>query len=95
MKPHERVVRATFQGGVPGREFYAGHSQIVDVKTVNPQVMEITLARDDAAWLNRCLIESGFQVAAIAPRQKTLKEFFLSITGGGITETKSATDEHG
>jgi len=44
-------------------------------------MVEITLARDDSAWLNRCLLQEGFQVSAIMPKQKTLKEFFLSITG--------------
>jgi hypothetical protein len=43
--------------------------------------VEITLARDDSAWLNQCLQQAGFSVSALAPKQKTLKEFFLSITG--------------
>ena len=42
----------------------------------------ITLASDDSAWLNQCLQRAGFKVSAITPKQRTLKEFFLSITGG-------------
>jgi hypothetical protein len=54
--------------------------------------MEITLARDDSAWLNQCLQQAGFSVSALAPKQKTLKEFFLSITGEKKNQT---TDKHG
>jgi hypothetical protein len=48
---------------------------------VTADTVEITLAQDDSAWLNQCLQQAGFRVSAIAPKQKTLKEFFLSITG--------------
>lgn len=81
LKPHERVVRVTFQGRVPDREFFSRHEQIRKVDPVTEDTVEIALARDDSAWLNECLQQSGFRVSAIAPRQKTLKEFFLSITG--------------
>ncbi len=81
MKPHERVVRVTFQGRVPGAEFIARHGQIRKVETVTPDSLEITLAQDDSAWLNQCLHQAGFRVSALAPKQKTLKEFFLAITG--------------
>ena len=46
------------------------------------QIWELlTRTTDDPVWLNRYLLQAGFRVAAISPRQKTLKEFFLSITG--------------
>ena len=81
LKPHERIVRVTFQGGIPGADFMARHEQIRKVEAVAADTVEITLARDDAAWLNQCLQQAGFRVSALAPKQKTLKEFFLSITG--------------
>jgi ABC-2 type transport system ATP-binding protein len=81
LKPHERIVRVTFQGKVPDREFISRHEQIRNVETVTSDTLEITLAQDDSAWLNQCLQQAGFRVSAIAPKQKTLKEFFLSITG--------------
>lgn len=81
LKPHERVVRVTFQGGLPGADFISRHGQIRKLEPVAADTVEITLAQDDSAWLNRCLLQAGFQVSAIAPKQKTLKEFFLSITG--------------
>ena len=81
LKPHERIVRVTFQGRVPDGDFMARHEQIRNAETVTADTLEITLARDDSAWLNQCLVQAGFSVSAIAPKQKTLKEFFLSITG--------------
>jgi hypothetical protein len=41
----------------------------------------ITLKNRDAVWLNRLLLNRGFSVSSISPKQKTLKEFFLSVTG--------------
>ena len=81
LKPHERIVRVTFQNGVPDQTFFSSRAQIRKVETIADDTMEITLAQDDSAWLNQCLHQGGFKVSAIAPKQKTLKEFFLSITG--------------
>jgi ABC-2 type transport system ATP-binding protein len=86
LKPHERLVRVTFQGSVPDGGFISRHEQIRKAEPISADTVEITLARDDSAWLNQCLHQSGFRVSAIAPRQKTLKEFFLSITGNNSHE---------
>lgn len=80
LKPHERIVRVTFAATVPGPEFFATLEPVRRVETVTAGTLEITLAQDDSAWLNHRLHEAGFSVSAIAPKQKTLKEFFLSIT---------------
>lgn len=81
LKPHERIVRVTCVGKIPGQDFAGRHEQVRHVEVLTADTVEITLARDDSAWLNRCLLQEGFQVSAITPKQKTLKEFFLSITG--------------
>ncbi len=81
LRPHERIVRVTFQGRAPDRSFIEKHEGIRHVETITPDTLEITLGSDDSAWLNHCLQEAGFKVSAIVPKQKTLKEFFLSITG--------------
>jgi ABC-2 type transport system ATP-binding protein len=86
LKPHERIVRVTFQGRGPDSDFISRHEQIRKAEPVTAETMEITLAQDDSAWLNQCLQEAGFRVSAIAPKQKTLKEFFLSITGNNSHE---------
>jgi ABC-2 type transport system ATP-binding protein len=86
LKPHERIVRITFQGKVPDNEFISRHEQIRKAESVTADTMEITLAQDDSAWLNQSLHEAGFRVSALAPKQKTLKEFFLSITGNNSHE---------
>jgi ABC-2 type transport system ATP-binding protein len=81
LRPHERIVRVTFQGRMPEGDFISRHAQILKVEPVAAETVEITLSQDDSAWLNQCLLQAGFKVSAIAPKQKTLKEFFLSITG--------------
>ena len=93
LKPHERIVRVTFQGRVPDRDFISRHEQIRKVKPVTGDTVEITLAQDDSAWLNQCLQQAGFRVSAIAPKQKTLKEFFLSITGLHHAEVPTSIDQ--
>ena len=81
LKPHERTVRVTFQGQTPDHDFISRHQQIRQTESITADTVEITLAQDDSAWLNQCLLQAGFKVSAITPKQKTLKEFFLSITG--------------
>ncbi len=81
LKPHERVVRVTFQGPLPNQDFRRRHKQIRHVEPISSDTLEITLASDDSAWLNHCLQAEGCRVSALIPKQKNLKEFFLSITG--------------
>jgi ABC-2 type transport system ATP-binding protein len=81
LKPHERIVRVTFQGRIPDADFISRHEQIRKAAAVSADTLEITLERDDSVWLNQRLQQAGFRVSALAPKQKTLKEFFLSITG--------------
>ena len=93
LKPHERIVRVTFQGKVPDRDFISRHKQIRKAEPLTADTVEITLAQDDSAWLNQCLLQAGFRVSAMAPKQKTLKEFFLSITGLRHAEMPPSTDQ--
>jgi ABC-2 type transport system ATP-binding protein len=81
LKPHERIVRVTFQGKVPDESFMMNQEQVRRLEPVNADTLEFTLASDDSVWLNQRLMQAGFRVSAVTPRQKTLKEFFLSITG--------------
>jgi ABC-2 type transport system ATP-binding protein len=80
LKPHQRVVQVTFQGKLPDGAFLARHPQICKAEPMTADTVEFTLAQNDSAWLNQCLHQAGYGVSAIAPKQKTLKEFFLSIT---------------
>jgi ABC-2 type transport system ATP-binding protein len=93
LKPHERIVRVTFQGKVPDHDFLSRHEQIRKAELSTADTVEITLAQDDSAWLNQCLLQEGFRVSAIAPKQKTLKEFFLSITGLRHAEGPPSIDQ--
>jgi ABC-2 type transport system ATP-binding protein len=81
LRPHGSIVRVTFQGRLPERDFLTKWPQVRRLDSVAADSLEITLAGDDAAWLNHRLHEEGFSISAIVPKQKTLKEFFLSITG--------------
>jgi ABC-2 type transport system ATP-binding protein len=81
LQPHRRVVRVTFQGRVPEAGWIKSFDQIQRVESLAADTLEFTLARDDSAWLNECLLQQGYRVSAVTPKQRTLKEFFLAITG--------------
>jgi ABC-2 type transport system ATP-binding protein len=81
LTPHEKIVRVTFEGEVPDCKMLMAEERIKHVETLAPNSLEVILIADDSVWLNRHLLQAGFKVAVISPRQKTLKEFFLSITG--------------
>jgi len=81
LKPHERIVRTTFAGQVPDPATLLAQAEIKHVEPVAADTLDIMLEAADSAWLNHHLLRAGFQVSALQPRQKTLKEFFLSITG--------------
>ncbi len=83
LQPHRRIVRVTFQGRVPEAGWIKSLDQIQRVESVAADTLEFTLARDDSAWLNECLLRQGYRVSAVTPKQRTLKEFFLEITGEG------------
>jgi ABC-2 type transport system ATP-binding protein len=81
LRPHEPIVYVTFEGAVPDAALLRGHEQIHQVEAVRPDTLEVTLTGDGSAWLNHWLQQAGFRISAIVPKQKSLKEFFLSITG--------------
>ena len=81
LRPHERVVRVSFQNQAPTPEFLRSFENVRHVDAAGPDTLEITLAQNDSAWLNQRLQDAGFRISALTPKQKTLKEFFLSITG--------------
>jgi ABC-2 type transport system ATP-binding protein len=81
LKPHEQILRVVFRGVPPDVAALAGWKEIRRVEKTAEDALEITLASEDSAWLNRKLVEAGFQVSNFSPKQKSLKEFFLSITG--------------
>ncbi len=80
LRPHDRVVRVTFAGVIPDSEDLAQEGGIERVESVSSDSLEVTLSTGDASRLNGLLLGKGYKVAAIAPKQQTLKEFFLGIT---------------
>src|SRR5258707_1362569 len=53
LRPHERIVRVTFQGKVPDEGLLTNQEQIRRMESVTRDTLEITLASDDSVWLNQ------------------------------------------
>jgi hypothetical protein len=66
---------------MPDQSFIKKHEHVRSIEPMAADTLEITLEGENSAWLNAHLQKEGFSVSAITPKQKTLKEFFLSITG--------------
>jgi ABC-2 type transport system ATP-binding protein len=81
LAPHENIVLVTFGGTPPDPTALLKEEGIEHIETLPSESFQITLTSRDSLWLNNLLLDRGYKVAAITPRQKTLKEFFLSITG--------------
>jgi len=83
LKPHQNVIKVDFAGQVPDRSALLEEEGIAKVEPgLTENSLVITLSNRDAAWLTAWLVERGCRVSGVAPKQKTLKEFFLGITGG-------------
>ncbi len=82
LKPHEKVIKVTFAGPSPDPALLARRSEIAALKKLQGNDYEVTLAQHDPAWLNQLLLEAGYRISALEPKRKSLKEFFLSVTGG-------------
>ncbi|HEX7652565.1 MAG TPA: ABC transporter ATP-binding protein [Verrucomicrobiae bacterium] len=81
LRPHQRQVRVQFQGTPPEPAVVRAWPQVQGLTVLAPDVWEVSLATEDAAWLNHALHQTGSRIAALNPKQKSLKEFFLAITG--------------
>jgi len=81
LTPYDNVVRVTFQAPVPDLDSLAREDGIERVERLSGESLEITLANRDSVWLNNVLLSRGCKVSALVRRQRTLKEFFLSIMG--------------
>lgn len=81
LAPHENIVLVTFGGKPPDPTALLKEEPIKHIESVPGGLYEITLANRDTVWLNGLLLNRGYKVSALTPKRKTLKEFFLSITG--------------
>jgi ABC-2 type transport system ATP-binding protein len=82
LRPHEKVIKITFTGPSPDPALLARRSEIAAMKKLHGNDYEVTLAEHDPAWLLQLLLEAGYRISALEPKRKSLKEFFLSVTGG-------------
>jgi ABC-2 type transport system ATP-binding protein len=81
LAPHENVLQVTFHDKAVDTESLISEDGIELVESLSNNSVVITLKNRDAVWLNKLLLDRGYQVSALTPKQKTLKEFFLSVTG--------------
>ena len=81
LAPHDKVIQVCFKGAVADGSKLESEEAIVKVESLSEACLEITLANQDSVWLGDFLRDQGYKVSALVPRQKTLKEFFLSVTG--------------
>lgn len=81
LAPHRNVTQVTFSGTAPKCDELLGNEGILNAESVSDDTVEITVAQHDSFWLNNLLLKKGYKVTALVPKQKTLKEFFLSIMG--------------
>jgi ABC-2 type transport system ATP-binding protein len=81
LAPHANILLVTFKDEVPDPETLKNEPAIQNAEHATPGTLEITIQDTDSVWLNEFLLSRGFKVAALIPKQKNLKEFFLSITG--------------
>ena len=71
----------SFGGKPPDPTALTKEEEIEHIKSLPGEMFEIFLANRDAVWLNNLLLSRGYKVSSLTPKCKTLKEFFLSITG--------------
>ena len=66
-------------------EFIGGEAEIgqvdIEVDLTEDQVVG-TIARDRVAEVNKRLVEGGVDVLSLIPREASLEDFFLELTGG-------------
>jgi ABC-2 type transport system ATP-binding protein len=81
LAPHENVLQVTFHDKAVNTQSLLSEDGIELAESLSNNSVVITLKNRDAVWLNKLLLDRGYQVSALTPKQKTLKEFFLSVTG--------------
>jgi len=82
LAPHDNVIQVTFDGNQPDLTDLIKEEPIKNIERLPGELFEFNLADKDSVWLNNLLLKRGYKVSALTPKRKTLKEFFLSITGG-------------
>jgi len=86
LRPREDVVRVTFAGKRPEPSALLEDEHFAAAADAGADALEVTLRGCDSAWLNRYFLDRGYAVSTLVPRQRSLKEFFLSITGNSRHE---------
>ncbi|MHC4478611.1 MAG: ABC transporter ATP-binding protein [Planctomycetota bacterium] len=91
LAPHDNVVRVTFAGRCPDPKELRAEENIVRVTSVSADTLEIAVSGSQVCQLNEYLVRGGWRVSAIVPRQRTLKDFFMSATGNNQDTANDTT----
>ncbi|MHC4756502.1 MAG: ABC transporter ATP-binding protein [Planctomycetota bacterium] len=86
LKPYQNVAHVSFKCSTAEAESLENEEGIERVKIISRDTLEITLTGHDTVWLNKMLLSRGYEVSSLSAKQKTLKDFFLSITGDTADE---------
>lgn len=78
---YENVVRVGFRGKAPEPESLLKEDGIEKVVSLSSSSLEVTLSNQETSRLNGFLLQKGYRISSLVPKHKTLKEFFLQITG--------------
>jgi len=82
LAPHDNVVLVSFGDKPPDPTALIKEEGIEHIESLPGEMFQFTLTNRDGVWLNKLLLSRGYKVSSLTPRRKTLKEFFLAITGG-------------
>lgn len=82
LAPHDNVVLVSFGDKPPDPTALIKEEGIEHIESLPGEMFQFTLTNRDGVWLNKLLLSRGYKVSSLTPKRKTLKEFFLSITGG-------------
>lgn len=91
LRPRSDLVRVTFKTAPPNVETLRRQDGIEAIRNVSANTLEIQLSGCDASWLNTWLLQGGYEVSALVPQQRSLKDFFLSVTGEPTHEPDDTT----
>lgn len=81
LAPQDNVVQVTFAQQLPASDGFGDEPSIESVAEISAGTLEFRLSDRRADWLTEFLVGRGYRVSAVAPKRRTLKDLFLSLTG--------------
>lgn len=82
LAPRDNVIHVTLKDRSVPTESLLQEASIERIEHLSQHSLEVTLKDRDGTWLNTLLVNRGYPVSSLTPKHMTLREFFLTITGG-------------